>query len=128
MGGNLDRVQIIKGWVSTDGKTHEKIYEVKWGGDRKLDTHGKLPAVGNTVDAQTATYSNTIGAAELSGSFTDPDFDPKLKAFYYLRVVEIPTPTWMDYDKVQFKATPSSEVPMTQQERAVTSPIWYNPS
>ena len=127
MGGNLDRVQIIKGWVSADGKTHEKIYEAKWGGDRKLGNDGKLPAVGNTVDAQTATYTNTIGAAELSGSFTDPEFDPKLKAFYYLRAVEIPTPTWMDYDKVQFNATPSSEVPMTQQERAVTSPIWYNP-
>ena len=121
-------MQIIKGWVSADGKTHEKIYEVKWGGDRKLGADGKLPAVGTTVDSAAATYTNTIGAAELSGSFTDPDFDPKQKAFYYLRAIEIPTPTWMDYDRVQFKATPAAEVPLTQQERAVTSPIWYNPN
>ena len=128
MGGNLDRVQIIKGWVSADGKTHEKIYDVKWGGDRKPGADGKLPPVGNTVDVKNATYTNLIGAAELTGSFTDPQFDLKLKAFYYARVIEIPTPTWMDYDHAQFGSAPGPEVPLTQQERAVTSPIWYNPN
>jgi hypothetical protein len=127
MGGNLDRVQIIKGWVSQDGKTHEKVYDVKWGGDRKPGADGKLPPVGNTVDTKAATYANSIGASELSGSFTDPEFNAKDKAFYYARVIEIPTPTWMDYDHAQFQADPSAEVPLTQQERAVTSPIWYNP-
>lgn len=127
MGGNLDRVQIIKGWVSADGKTHEKVYDVKWAGDRKPGKDGKLPPVGNTVDTDKATYANSIGEAQLSGSFTDPDFNPKDKAFYYARVIEIPTPTWMDYDHAQFGSTPGPEVPLTLQERAVTSPIWYNP-
>jgi len=127
MGGNLDRVQVIKGWVSADGKTHEKVYDVKWGGDRQPGKDGKLPPVGNTVDTGNATYTNTIGAAELVGSFTDADFNPQEKAFYYARVIEIPTPTWMDYDHAQFGSTPGPEVPLTLQERAVTSPIWYNP-
>jgi hypothetical protein len=125
-GGNLDRVQIIKGWVS-QGMTHEKVYDVKWAGDRKPGKDGKLPPIGNTVDTAKATYGNTIGAAELVGSFTDADFNPKEKAFYYVRAIEIPTPTWVDYDRAQFQATPGPEVPLSQQERAVTSPIWYNP-
>jgi len=126
--GNLDRVQIVKGWVDASGATHEKIYNVKWGGNRQPDAQGKLPAVGNTVDVKTATYTNSIGAPELVGSFTDPDFDPKLRAFYYARVIEIPTPRWTNYDAVKYKVKMAPEVPMTQQERAVTSPIWYDPA
>jgi hypothetical protein len=127
-GANLDRVQIIKGWVDAAGKTHEKIFDVKWGGDRKPGPDGKLPAVGNTVDLKTATYRNDIGAAELVGSFTDPDFDPAQKAFWYARAIEIPTPRWTLYDSVKFKVQMAAEVPMIQQERAVTSPIWYTPA
>jgi hypothetical protein len=127
-GANLDRVQIIKGWVDAAGKTHEKIFDVKWGGDRKPGPDGKLPAVGNTVDLKTATYRNDIGAAELVGSFTDPDFDPAQKAFWYARAIEIPTPRWTLYDSVKFKVQMGKDVPMIQQERAVTSPIWYTPA
>ena len=96
-------MQIIKGWVSADGKTHEKVYDVKWAGDRKPGADGKLPPVGNTVDTKTATYANTIGAAELSGSFTDPGFNAKEEAFYYARVIEIPTP---DLDGLRPRAVP----------------------
>ncbi|TFU01086.1 DUF3604 domain-containing protein [Polymorphobacter arshaanensis] len=127
-GANLDRLQIVKGWVDGQGVTHEKIINVKWGGNRKLDAAGKLPSVGNTVDLNTATYTNNIGATELVGSFTDPDFDPKLRAFYYVRVLEIPTPRWTLYDSVKYKVKMDAAVPMVQQERAVTSPIWYNPA
>ncbi len=127
-GANLDRVQVIKGWLGADGKTQEKIYEVKWSGDRKPDATGKLPAVGNTVDLKTATYTNSIGATELVSTWTDPDFDPKLKAVYYLRVLEIPTPRWTAYDAVRYKVTMDKNVAMIHQERAFTSPIWYSPN
>ncbi len=127
-GANLDRVQVVKGWLGADGKTQEKIYDVKWSGDRKPDGNGKLPAVGNTVDLKTATYANSIGATELVTSWSDPDFDPKLKAVYYLRVLEIPTPRWTAYDAVRYNITMPEKVTMIQQERAFTSPIWYTPN
>ena len=127
-GANLDRMQVIKGWLGADGKTQEKIYEVKWSGDRKPDANGKLPAVGNTVDLKTATYTNSIGATELVTRWSDPDFDPKLKAVYYLRVLEIPTPRWTAYDAVRYNITMPENVAMIHQERAFTSPIWYAPN
>jgi hypothetical protein len=127
-GANLDRVQVIKGWLGADGKTYEKVYDVKWSGDRVPGADGKLPPVGNTVDVKTATYQNSIGAPELVASWSDPDFDPKLKAVYYVRVLEIPTPRWTDYDTVRFKSTMPAKVTMTLQERAFTSPIWYMPA
>ncbi|MFP5329100.1 MAG: DUF3604 domain-containing protein [Alphaproteobacteria bacterium] len=128
MGANLDRVQVVKGWVDAAGRTHEKIFDVKWSGNRKPGPGGKLPPMGNTVDLATAKYSNSIGAPELVGWFRDPQFNPKERAFYYLRVVEIPTPRWTLYDAVRFKVKMAPGVPMTQQERAVTSPIWYSPA
>ena len=127
MGANLDRIQIIKGWVGKDGKTAEKVYDVVWSGDRKPAANGKLPPVGNTVDVANATYTNTIGATELIKVWTDPDFDPSLRAFYYVRVLEIPTPRWTAYDAKYFGIQLPKEVRMTTQERAYTSPIWYTP-
>ena len=129
LSGNLDRIQIVKGWLDAAGKTNEKIYDVAWGDDekRKPDGDGKLPPVGNTVDLKTATWKNTIGDPELAAVWVDPDFDPKQRAFYYVRVLEIPTPRWTLYDAVRFQVTPSPEVPLTLQERAYTSPIWYQP-
>ena len=127
-GANLDRVQVIKGWLAADGSTHEKVYDVKWAGDRKPGTDGKLPAVGNTVNVATATYSNTIGASMFATRWQDPDFDPKAKAFYYVRVLEIPTPRWTAYDQVRFKEKMPAYVPMVHQERAFSSPIWYDPA
>ncbi len=126
-GANLDRVQIVKGWVDAGGGTHEKIYDVKWSGDRKADAKGKLPPVGNTVNTEDASYSNSIGAPEFSAVFTDPDFDPAVKAVYYVRVLEIPTPRWTLYDKVRNGAEPGDEVPLVHQERGFSSPIWYTP-
>lgn len=125
-GANLDRVQVIKGWVK-DGQTFEKIYEVSWSGDRKISTNGKLPAVGNTVDVQAATYENSIGDAELTTVWEDPDFDPAIRAFYYVRVLEIPTPRWSTYDAARHNLTLPDDVPRTVQERAYSSPIWYSP-
>jgi hypothetical protein len=126
-GANLDRVQIIKGWLDAAGKAQERVYHVVWSGDRKLDAQGKLPPVGNTVDVARATYTNTIGAAELAAVWQDPDFRPGQRAFYYARVIEIPTPRWTAYDQVRFGVKMSAEVPMQQQERGWTSPIWYAP-
>jgi hypothetical protein len=127
IGANLDRIQIIKGWLDTKGKTHEQVYDVAWSDDRKPNADGKLPAVGNTVDLEAASWTNTIGASELSTVWTDPDFDPQQKAFYYGRVIEIPTPRWVVYDKVRFGAHIPDEAKLIQQERAYTSPIWYTP-
>ena len=127
MGANLDRIQIIKGWLDADGATHEKVYNVAWSTGRDIDTDGQLPSVGNTVDLEAANWTNTIGASELATVWIDPDFDPKDKAFYYARVIEIPTPRWVVYDKLRY----GSEIPeganLIQQERAYTSPIWYAP-
>jgi hypothetical protein len=125
--GNLDRIQIVKGWLDKDGKTHEKVYDVVWSGDRKRGADGKVPPVGNTVDVKKATWKNTIGSPELSATWTDPDFDAKQPAFYYARVIEIPTPRWTAYEALRFGVTMPPEVPMTTQERAYTSPIWYAP-
>ena len=125
-GANLDRIQVVKGWVDSSGTAHEKIYNVAWSDDRKVDSAGKLPAVGNTVNLKTAEYENSIGASELSGVFIDPDFDAADSAVYYVRVLEIPTPRWTLYDKVRFDLKDmDSDVPLVHQERAFSSPIWY---
>ena len=126
-GANLDRVQVIKGWLDARGKPREKVYDVAWSGGRKPGANGKLPAVGDTVDLAIPSWTNTIGAAELGSVWTDPEFDPTLRAFYYARVIEIPTPRWTAYDRVKFKLDLPAEVPLKTQERAYTSPIWYNP-
>ncbi len=125
--GNLDRIQIIKGWVDKAGVQHEKIVDVVWSGDRKPGPNGKLPPVGNTVDLKTATYANTIGSPELGGSWTDKEFDPSLHALYYVRVLEIPTPRWSTYDAVANGLPLLPDVQSTIQERAWSSPIWYTP-
>jgi hypothetical protein len=126
-GANLDRIQMVKGWLDAEGKTHERIYEVAWSGDRKPDADGKLPSVGNTVNVEEATYTNAIGAPFLQAFWTDPDFDPPESAFYYVRVLEIPTPRWTTYDAKIFGVKLPDDVPASIQERAYTSPIWYNP-
>jgi hypothetical protein len=128
IGANLDRYQIIKGWLDAKGQLHEKIYDVAWSAGRKPDAKtGKLPAVGTTVDVDNATWTNTIGATELIAVWQDPDFDPAQRAFYYGRVIEIPTPRWTAYDAKYFGVKMPKEVPMTTTERAYTSPIWYTP-
>ena len=129
LSGNLDRIQLVKGWLDKDGNTQEKVYNVVWGDadKRKLDRNGKLPAVGNTVNVAEATWLNTVGDPELLGVWEDPDFDPQQRAFYYLRVMEIPTPRWTAYDAKRYKVKLDSKVPMYLQERAYTSPIWYTP-
>jgi hypothetical protein len=127
IGANLDRYQIIKGWLDAKGELHEKVYDVAWSGNRKPGADGKVPAVGNTVDVANATWSNTIGAPELIAVWKDPDFDPAQRAFYYGRVIEIPTPRWTAYDAKKFGVKMAAEVPMTTTERAYTSPIWYTP-
>ena len=127
LGGNLDRIQIIKGWLDKEGKAQEKIYDVVWGGDRKPGADGKLPSVGSTVDLASATWTNTIGASELIGVWKDPEFDPAARAFYYVRVIEIPTPRWTAYDAKRFGNKPLPGTQMTITERAYTSPIWYTP-
>jgi len=126
--GNLDRIQIIKGWMDSKGELHEKVYDVVWSGDRERGRDGKVPVVGSTVDVANATWTNSIGSPELIGYWGDPDFDPKEKAFYYARVIEIPTPRWTAYEAKRFGVQMDDEVPMTTQERAYTSPIWYTPS
>ncbi len=127
VGANLDRIQIIKGWLDRSGETQERVYDVAWSGDRRIGSDGRLPAVGNTVDAANATWTNTIGAAELGTVWTDPDFDPAQKAFYYARVIEIPTPRWSTYDAFRFGIPIPDGAPTSTQERAYTSPIWYTP-
>ena len=125
--GNLDRIQIVKGWLDSNGELHEKVYDVVWSDARKPGPDGKLPPVGNTVDVKKATWSNSIGSPELIGAWRDPDFDPNERAFYYARVIEIPTPRWTAYEAMRFNVEMPDEVPMTHTERAYTSPIWYTP-
>jgi hypothetical protein len=125
---NLDRIQIVKGWVDADGQSREKIYDVAWSGERKPDARGKLPPVGSTVDLKSSTYDNSIGATELKAAWTDPEFDPALRAVYYARVLEIPTPRWSTYDAVKLNKALLEGVAPTLQERAWTSPIWYTPT
>lgn len=126
-GANLDRVQVVKGWVDGKGQSQEQIYNVAWSDERKLDENGKLPSVGNTVDAVNATWSNNIGSAQLSTVWIDPDFKEELKAFYYVRVLEIPTPRWTTYDANRFSIDIPQGAPRSIQERAYSSPIWYQP-
>jgi len=117
----------IRGWLDERGETHEQIFDVAWSGNRTKGADGKVPAVGNTVDVANATWTNTIGAPELITVWTDPSFDPLVRAFYYLRVLEIPTPRWTAYDAKYFGVRLDPEVRVTQQERAISSPIWYTP-
>lgn len=125
IGANLDRVQMIKGWLDDKGKTHEKVYDIAWSDQRTLNQDGALPDVGNTVDVKNASWKNSIGTPQLSTHWSDPDFDPKQSAFYYVRVIEIPTPRWTAYDQKRFGVSMSDNVPMITRERAYTSPIWY---
>ena len=117
---------MIKGWVDADGTSHEAIFDLAWSDDRDVDPDTrKLSSVGSTVDPQTATYTNEIGASQLSAQWRDPDFDPRQEAFYYLRVLEIPTPRWSTYDALQLGMEPMD--PVAIQERAISSAIWYQP-
>jgi hypothetical protein len=127
--GNLDRVQIVKGWVDAKGAQQERIYDVVWSGERKPDPKtGKLPAVGNTVDVAKGDYTNSIGSPELATAWTDPAFDPAVRAFYYARVIEIPTPRWSTRDAARLGVPIPNGLPAAIQERAWTSPIWYTPT
>ncbi len=127
-GANLDRVQVIKGWLDDGGETHERVYDVAWAG-RRTATNGKVPAIGSTVDVARATHDNSIGSAELSTVWVDPDFDADERAFYYVRVLEIPTPRYSTYDAVALGLDPeqATDRPTAIQERAFSSPIWYTP-
>jgi len=126
-GANLDRIQVVKGWLDAKGKAHEKVYDVAWSGDRKPGKDGKLPPVGNTVNVPDASYTNSIGEPMLFAYWKDPAFNAKERAFYYVRVIEIPTPRWTTYDAKFFKVDLPKGVPTAIQERAYTSPIWYAP-
>ena len=127
-GANLDRIQIIKGWVDKEGKQHEKIINVTWSDNRSMDKNGKISKVGNTVDLKTAKYTNEIGSPMLMGSFTDTEFDATLPTLYYARVIQIPTPRWSTYDAVRNNLPLLESVPATIQERAWSSPIWFTPT
>jgi hypothetical protein len=127
IGANLDRVQIVKGWLDAEGQTQEQVYDVAWSQGREPDAEGKVPPVGNTVDVANANWTNTIGAAELGAVWSDPDFDPGQSAFYYARVLEIPTPRWVVYDAFRFGVEIPEGAETIGQERAYTSPIWYTP-
>jgi len=127
IGANLDRIQIVKGWLDAKGTTHEKTYDVAWSAGREPNASGVLPAVGNTVDIAAANWTNTIGASELGTVWTDPDFDPEQSSFYYARVLEIPTPRWIVYDAFRFGVEIPEGAETIHQERAYTAPIWYTP-
>jgi len=127
-GANLDRLQMVKGWLDAKGETHEKVYDIVWSGQRKPDKQGKLPPVGNTVNVKEATWSNSIGAPVLEAYWKDPAFKAAERAFYYVRVLEIPTPRWTTYDAKVFGTVAPKEAPTSVQQRAYTSPIWYSPS
>jgi Protein of unknown function (DUF3604) len=125
--GNLDRVQVVKGWTKS-GQSFEKIYDIAWSGDRKPNKWtGRIPPIQSTVDVENATYTNTVGSVELKTVWTDPDFDPSLHAFYYARVLEIPTPRWTTIQAHELGIAPPDVVSATVQERAWSSPIWYTP-
>ena len=129
IGANLDRVQVIKGWVDTEGETQERIYDVSVSDGRNINADGRAnEKVGNTVEPTTASYTNSIGSPQFVTTWQDPDFDPALRAFYYVRVIEIPTPRWTATDQYVFKVKMDPKVPMSVQERAYTSPIWYTPA
>ena len=126
-GANLDRVQVIKGWVDAAGTTHEQVYDVAWSGGRNPGQDGKLPPVGSTVNVADASYTNAIGEPFMQVFWTDQGFDPNLRAFYYVRVIEIPTPRWTTFDAKVFGVKIPEGAPVDVQERAYTSPIWYTP-
>ena len=125
--GNLDRIQIVKGWLDEDGNARERVFDVAWSEGREPGAGGRLPAVGNTVDVPRATWTDSIGSAQLAAYWTDPDFDPDRPSFYYARVIEIPTPRWTAYDAKTYDQALPDTVPVTTQERAYSSPIWYTP-
>ena len=127
LGANLDRVQIIKGWLDEKGQQHEKVHNVVWSPGRLLDDNNNLPKVGNTVDLDTGRYTNSIGTPALSVMWQDPDFDPNQRAFYYARVLQIPTARHSLFDTIALQAGDLANGPTTIQERAYTSPIWYTP-
>ena len=128
IGANLDRIQIVKGWIDAGGNAQERVYDVAVSGDRTIDEDGRCRTpVGNTVKVHEATWTNTIGAPELTAAWTDPDFDAGQRAFYYARVIDIPTPRWTSYDALRFGLELPPEVDMYTQERVYTSPIWYTP-
>jgi hypothetical protein len=128
IGANIDRIQVIKGWVDKKGKTQERVYDVAVSDDHEIDADGRCKTpVGSTVDVANATWTNTIGAGEMIAVWKDPGFDPSLSAFYYVRVIEIPTPRWTAYDAKFYGTEPLPGTPMTLTERAYTSPIWYTP-
>ena len=126
-GANLDRIQIVKGWRESDGDLEEKVYDVRLSGGRKRGFFSGPKPIRSTVDVETATYTNTVGDAELVAFWEDPDFDPALHAFYYVRVLEIPTPRWTTYDAVRLGADLADETPREIQDRAYSSPIWFTP-
>jgi hypothetical protein len=127
-GANLDRIQIIKGWLDGKDELHERIFDVAVSDGRKIGEDGRCTTpVGNTVDVPNATYKNTIGDALLAGWWKDPEFNPQQRAFYYIRVIQIPTPRWTAYDAKRFGIQMPDYVPMTVTDRAYTSPIWYTP-
>lgn len=130
MGANLDRVQVVKGWVDASGQMREKVYDVVWGdaNKRQKGADGKIPAVGDTVVIAKASYSNVIGDPELQTVWVDPEFNANQKAFYYLRVLEIPTPRWVLFDAIRYGAKLLPGTELKSQERAYSSPIWYNPT
>ena len=132
IGGNLDRIQIIKGWVDGDDQLQERIYDIAVSDGRTIEADGRCRTpVGNTVDVANATWHNSIGDTELISVWKDPEFDPRLRAFYYVRVLEIPTPRWPAYDAKHYGIDPQemidAGVPLSAQERAYTAPIWYTP-
>ena len=129
VGANLDRVQIVKGWIDSTGKLKETVFDVIWSDTdkRKRGSNGKIPVVGDTVDIAKASYTNIIGDPELRTVWTDPEFDPAVRAFYYVRVLEIPTPRWVLYDALRYGAKLPPDTQLKAQERAYSSPIWYNP-
>ncbi len=129
IGANLDRIQVVKGWLDAKGETHEHVYDVAWSdpAHRKPGADGKVPAVGSTVDVKNATWTDTIGASDLIAVWKDPQFDPQQSAFYYVRVLQIPTPRWTAYDAKYFNEQMGKEVTMVLQDRAYSSPIWYTP-
>lgn len=127
-GANLDRIQMIKGWLDSDGTTHERIYDIAVSDDRKIGKDGRCrESVGSTVDLESASYANTIGDPMMAAFWEDPDFDPGQSAFYYVRVIEIPTPRWTAYDAAFYDLKIPEGIKMTVQDRAYTSPVWYSP-
>ncbi len=126
-GANLDRIQIIKGWINKNGEREEKVFNIAWSGNRSADEYGKIPSLESTVEIAKASYDNSVGAPALSAVWTDPSFDPSVPSVYYARVLEIETPRWTTYDAVRYQIEIPKDVPAVVKERAYTSPIWYTP-